>query len=279
VVNNLVTGQPFSENYPQFVLGQSDGKILVGGSTANQFAVTANAYIARFNQDGSFDTDFSEDGIFMQDFFVVDLFRQGKLLDDGKILVTMERSSGIRGNCSLARLNPDGTLDTTYGEMGIANIALDDGRAYFHCKDPIYFADGSVLLTTRFRRTSGDVLSHYLFRKVNRDGMMDMSFGTGGTLRLNDVDETVGVTALDNSRFLLVTKPTGASRITLNILPLDGKPLQGTGLSREAEFPSTSPAVGMYYNPQTKTLTLLTTLSAPLGNLGHPDFVLVRLKI
>ena len=89
------------------VILQSDGKIIVAGSSDNNFA------LARYNANGSLDTTFSGDGKLITDFYGDDKGYSVKVQSDGKILVAGASDEDF----ALARYNTDGTLDLNFGDL------------------------------------------------------------------------------------------------------------------------------------------------------------------
>jgi uncharacterized delta-60 repeat protein len=114
------------EDEAEAVIIQPDGKIVAIGS-AN--ISTSNSLLAavRYNPDGSLDSSFGSHGKFTSDF----LGRGGEayagiLQPDGKmILAGISRSEAAIYNSDfgLMRLNPDGGLDSTFGDGG--KVAID----------------------------------------------------------------------------------------------------------------------------------------------------------
>lgn len=98
------------------ILVQPDGKILVSGRTGS--GSTLNIFVARFNSNGSRDTDFSTDGFEVFDISPSngDLPYDLLLQPDWKILVGTSRG--------LLRLTTSGELDVTFSDDGIANSGL-----------------------------------------------------------------------------------------------------------------------------------------------------------
>ncbi len=93
---------------------QPDGKIVVAGSTFR------NLRVARFNPDGSLDDTFGSAG-------QIELGHGGGSValapaPEGKLLVSAA-SGSIKRPFSLARLDPNGRLDPTFGNGGIATAA------------------------------------------------------------------------------------------------------------------------------------------------------------
>jgi uncharacterized delta-60 repeat protein len=103
------------------VLLQPDGKIVVVGSTS-AIGATKGAVIARVNADGTLDGGFGQGGKVT--------LTQGGFLDgteaalqrDGKILVAGRVADAAgKWDFGVARLQPNGTLDATWGKNGIAS--------------------------------------------------------------------------------------------------------------------------------------------------------------
>lgn len=96
-------------NWAESVAVQSTGRIIVGGQSADRFA------LVRYNVDGSRDTTFGTGGVATTDFGgtarVTDLVVQ----PDDRIVAA---GSGSPGDFLLARFNADGTLDTGFGTGG-----------------------------------------------------------------------------------------------------------------------------------------------------------------
>lgn len=121
------------------VVVQPDGKILVGGSSLIS-PLDANAShqftIVRYNANGSLDTTFGDAGVvFTQVGGVDDPTSNGmsiRLQADGKIVLAGDSldHDGVHGGFAIARYNPDGSLDPTFGgtnSLGNAVSFTEDG--------------------------------------------------------------------------------------------------------------------------------------------------------
>src|SRR4051794_13531451 len=97
-----------------------DGKILIagGGGPGNDM------FVLRLNADATADTDFGNNGFTLVDFGGVDDARAIAVQANGKIVLAGSTSNG--GDMAVARLQPGGTLDTTFGNGGKKTI--DFGR-------------------------------------------------------------------------------------------------------------------------------------------------------
>ena len=131
---------------------QPDGKILMCG----------NAYINRFNADGTADASFTNPSISARVYKIA-------VQPDGKILIggafgTVNSTPRSR----VARLNADGSLDTTFNPLGGAN-----GTVY----DAVLQADGKVIIGGDFTGVNFDTNRKYLAR-LNSDGSLDTTFAS-----------------------------------------------------------------------------------------------------
>lgn len=95
---------------------QPDGKIVVAGQ---KYDSSYNIAVVRLNTDGSFDNTFGDAGIVTTDFLEQwDRAFSVLILPDGKILAGGEATIASNANFALARYNPDGTHDNTFGIGG-----------------------------------------------------------------------------------------------------------------------------------------------------------------
>lgn len=82
------------------------------------------------------------------------------------------------------------TADTSYGQQGVTSFALDAQQG--DVRSAVLQADGK-LLVTGWRQTAplppsiygGHAAQQVLVRRLNADGSLDTTFGTGGELRFN----------------------------------------------------------------------------------------------
>jgi uncharacterized delta-60 repeat protein len=153
---------------------QVDGKILVGG-----FASTPTDYfaLARYNPDGGLDTSFDGDGMLTMD--VTDGSDRGfalALQGDGKILMAGISDNLVNDNFALVRLNPDGSLDTTFDSDGklITDFAGGTDLAY----DLAVQSDGKIIAAGFATVTIPD----FAMARYNADGSLDTTFDGDGKL-------------------------------------------------------------------------------------------------
>ena len=114
-----------SHDTPRSVAVQEDGKIILAGSSAGDFA------IARYNHNGSLDPGFGAAGKVTTDFGASETGNSVAVQDDNKIVAAGYSSLGseLGSNFVLARYNSDGSLDTGFGSGGKVTTSFG-GRAY-----------------------------------------------------------------------------------------------------------------------------------------------------
>ena len=122
---------------------QQDGKIVVGGYTDS--GVDLDFALARYNTDGTLDTDFSFDGLVTTAVGVGDVAEDLVLLPDSRILA-VGYSALHNDGIVAARYHPDGSLDLSWGSDG--KVAADLGLGEEACAVALQ-PDGKALVAGR----------------------------------------------------------------------------------------------------------------------------------
>ena len=163
---------------------QSDGKIVLAGR-AGPSANTAMSF-ARLTTTGAADTSFGTAGFATVDFSGgYDANWAGGLAiqPDGKIV-----SGGVASNeVAVARLNPDGTLDTTFNATGMVTTSIGGGTEQ-EGYDATLQTDGRIVVAADV--FVGGVWTFGAAR-FNPDGTLDTTFDGDGTV-LTPVGDGVG---------------------------------------------------------------------------------------
>lgn len=154
------------------------GKIVVTGTFTAVNSVTRNQ-IARLNADGSLDTSFAGGAGLFDGFTTVGA--EAVVIDaaGGVILGgTFKQVHGVTRN-GIARLNPDGSLDTAFNPGTDSN-----GRVFAIRSD----ANGRLLVGGLFAQIGG--LTTNSFARLNADGSGDATFnsGTGSLGPVRDIE-------------------------------------------------------------------------------------------
>src|SRR5919106_611287 len=169
---------------------QPDGKLVVAGTTYtdNDFSDEDFA-IARYNTDGSLDASFGNNGRVTTDFpGLAAVISAVVIQPDGKIVVAGGAYPlfTFAGDFKVARYNPNGSLDTSFGAGGIVTtIFPGDGSFAFALA---LQSDGKIIAagTDFFDFNPGDMSdTDFALARYNSDGSLDTSFGNGGIVTTN----------------------------------------------------------------------------------------------
>ena len=264
------------------VLIQPDGRIIAVGSS---YAINNQAYnditLARFNSNGTVDTDFGTGGWARADFGYGDNAYSALLLSDGKILVGgLTRSVGSLDDMTLVRFNADGSLDTSFATAGraVADIVAQDAIL-----DMALQPDGKIVGAGYANRDSNMDIAVVRF---NADGSLDSGFGVNGkrtTAFASDSEERANAVAIQADGKIVVCgyarilgqgidfvvvryNPNGSPDISF-----DG---DGKAVIVSSEFDN---ATSLLLQPDGKIILSTTADTAPFPSMGA-DFTLVRLQ-
>lgn len=163
---------------------QPDGRILVAGNAGspdyNEFAVL------RLLPDGSPDPSFGDNGVATVDLGTSNNRAQTvRVQPDGRVLVAGSVGFGEleHGRGGVARLLADGSLDSSFADVGWRHIALQAGQWLIN--GAVILSDGRIRLCGQGwpggAGTSSDIVVHGL----TADGEMETSFGDDGVLAID----------------------------------------------------------------------------------------------
>jgi uncharacterized delta-60 repeat protein len=163
------------------VLLQPDGKIVVIGSTLQN-----NDYdfaMVRYNSDGSYDNTFNSNG-FITPFFNGNFNEYGNtgiLQNDGKILVAGMNNSTFN-DFIVGRVNPDGSIDNTFGTNGFTNTDFGTSTDYGEAIGMTLQPDNKIIVAGL--RNFGVPLD-FAVARYDQNGVLDASFDTDGLVNTN----------------------------------------------------------------------------------------------
>lgn len=150
-------------SYINIVALQTDGKILIGGAFTS-FNGTPSNYIARLNTNGTLDTSFSTGTGLSSNVSTI------AIQPDGKILIGGQFTSYNGTTCNrIARLNPNGTIDTSFHIGTGANSYVEEIALQ---------TDGKILIAGSFTNYNGIARNH--FTRLNKNGSLDTTFANVG---------------------------------------------------------------------------------------------------
>jgi uncharacterized delta-60 repeat protein len=164
---------------------QSDGKIVLGGSSFN---ADSDFAIARYHSNGSLDTAFNTTG------YTVTLVGAGNdfgqsvaIQSDGKILLGGYSRIGATDDFAIARYHSNGSLDTTFNATGIVTTAIGVGHDIG--SSIAVQPDGKILL-------GGNAViggnTDFAVARYHANGSLDTTFNSTGF-----VTTAIGVSADD----------------------------------------------------------------------------------
>ena len=170
----LLTDIDMRDNAASIAL-QSNGKIVVGGSSSNG---GPEHFIAlRYDADGTLDTSFSSGGIFSIAMGDYDQSSSIAIQNDGKILIAGYASITNQEAFAIARLNADGSLDSTFGSEGKATTLFGPGGDGI---GEIALQSDGKIVAAGYANNGTDYV--FAVARYNSVGGLDSSFGTGGKL-------------------------------------------------------------------------------------------------
>ena len=164
------------------VVIQPDGKIVVAGGAYPLFTFAGDFKVVRYNSNGSLDRSFGSGGIVTTFFpagsfaFAVALQSDGKIIAAGTHFADFNPGDMSDTDFALARYNPDGSLDSTFGNGG--TVTTD----FFGTEDDVFSVliqpDGKIVAVG----SANDPADFYDFAAVRylSNGTLDTTFGVGG---------------------------------------------------------------------------------------------------
>jgi len=160
---------------------QTDGKIILAGTSNNNFA------LVRYNTDGSLDTSFSGDGKVTTDFASggIDSANSILYMPDGKIVVAGTSNQGGQDLFALARYNTNGSLDTTFGTLGNGRVYTAFGTANNWVGNSLTLVTGGKFLL------AGTGNDKFAIGRFNSDGTIDTTFGGGDGKLTVDISSNI----------------------------------------------------------------------------------------
>lgn len=171
----VITAVGSSDDYGNSVVLQSDGKIVVAGSSKN--GTIWNFALVRYASNGSLDAAFGTGGKVTTVLGGID--DEGNsvaIQSDGKIVVAGSSKNGTDNDFALVRYNSNGTLDGTFGTGGKVTtaIGISDDVGY----SVKIQSDGKIVLVGSSKNNVNSTL--FALARYSSNGTLDATFGTGG---------------------------------------------------------------------------------------------------
>jgi uncharacterized delta-60 repeat protein len=185
----------FDADEGEAVAVQSDGKIVVAGTSED--GADSNFAIARYNPDGSRDTSFDGDGraVVRRTFATCtscapdEVASDLAIQSDGKIVVVGTTTDVFESDDPdvffVARLNPNGSLDTSFSDDGMVDTRMTPhgGTANDRANAVAIQSDGKIVVAGK---AEGHVTSNdFAVARYNSSGSLDTSFDGDGKVVLD----------------------------------------------------------------------------------------------
>jgi uncharacterized delta-60 repeat protein len=184
VTTDIPAGPTSSNDYARAMSIQSDGKIVVAGTTVPSTGTAVNVGLVRYNSNGTLDTTFGTGGTVLTSHAAI----PGSLVDptfgrtwvgnavvqpDGKILVagyTLVTAIPSSYEAFVLRYNSNGTLDSSFGNSGAVvlppqHVSTPNGTAGAVAVEP----NGEIAVSGLNQ-----------LALLHADGTLDPAFGNGG---------------------------------------------------------------------------------------------------
>lgn len=187
-----------------------DGKIVVAGGAGAMLptgnTVDTDIGVARYLANGNIDTSFGDSGRLRIDINGFSDWANAVAVDNqSRILAAGGGTTDYitrSYNFAVVRLTPQGVLDNTFGIDGkvIVNFAPVGGNDRDYANDMLLQPDGKILL-------SGYAAGNFGLVRLNADGSLDSTFGTGGkvTADFGNTSDEANRMALTADGKILVT--------------------------------------------------------------------------
>ena len=148
-------------------VAMQNGKVLIAGQYNNK------AVIARLNSDGTIDGTFGNSGsLELGSGTTDDVIKDIAIDSSGRIIIVGTTVvGGTNTNLAIARLTPNGQLDTTFGTNGV--VTYDNMGKNDIAEAVKIDSSGKIVIAGH----SGHTMA---LAKFNTDGNLDTSFGTNG---------------------------------------------------------------------------------------------------
>ena len=262
-----ITGRLLDDSVGDIAL-LTDGRILVAGTTSSGFPSEHDAAVLVFSPDGSIDRSFGQAGRVLIDEGGNEFCYAVAVQPDGRILLGGYRTALAGGSPEslVLRLNPDGTIDSTFGSQGVFQPTLP-----FAVVDLTVLPDGTVIAAGSRPSPSG---SDFAIACLTGAGALNEKFGKAGVVILDfGGDDYLTQLSVDSMDRLFAVGLNTAGTLELSRLLPDGSPdVTFNGSGRRVIDLGCSYDVSAVVQLDGKIL-VGTTVGAP----GLSDFLLVRL--
>ena len=206
---------------------QLDGKILVAGTSGCITTPCGSRVfvLLRYHSNGSLDASFGNGGQVTTSFFVANIATAIDVAPNGKIVLAGWTDRGCLACSSflVARYNPNGTPDASFGKGGVVKTDFGSIIAGISRASAVVIRGGAlnqkIVVGGFFQdraicgNDSGEIFPcDFALARYNDDGSLDTSFGDGGKVTTDfgsAVDQAFGMAIQRNGKIVLVGNSGG----------------------------------------------------------------------
>jgi uncharacterized delta-60 repeat protein len=268
VLTGFGNNAPYGADVQAYINGvalQSDGKIVVAGSVNwVPGAVGSTFTVARYNVNGTLDSTFGPTGTGVV-YVSTNLLGQANsvaIQADGRILAAGSlHARGTPGQWALARLNPDGSFDGTFGSAGEVILSVVPGSGVSDSAFGVAVLAGGKLVVAGTHDSGGGFSrpESFALGRFNSDGSLDATFNGTGL-----VTTQIGIAS--DARGVVIQATDG------KIVVAGGASVNGVSDFALARYLVTGPQVGSFAaNPNPVLSGSSLTLTASSITDGNPN--------
>jgi len=184
------------------VARQADGKIVVAGG------MNGNFLVARYSSAGVLDTTFDGDGVALLDLGATDTALSLAIQSNGRIVV-----AGSSGGFAVVRLNPNGSLDSTFGHGGIVLGNYGGSGIGARANAVAIDRDGRIVIAGSSGDAGVNGGGNFGVARLNAEGTFDTSFSGDGrfTRDFGGVDSAAALALRSDGRIVVAGTANGGS--------------------------------------------------------------------
>jgi uncharacterized delta-60 repeat protein len=163
---------------------QADGKLVAAGVVDTTSGTESDFALARYNADGTLDPSFGTGGLVTTDFAATnDQAAALAVQADGKLVAAGFTDVFAGSDFALARYNPDGALDPSFGTGG--KVTTDVGGSIDEAHALVVQGNGRLVVAGVADNSSVGSGFDFALTRYRSNGTLDPSFGMGGKVTTN----------------------------------------------------------------------------------------------
>ena len=232
-VRNFISGGTNYDDEANSVAIQSDGKIVAGGISYGGTSSNLRAFaVARYNSDGSLDSDFGSGGTARNNIDGGDGTRDEAygvaIQGDGKILLVGKSFGTGSGGMAIARYTTTGALDNSFGTAGTVRQIISSATYPYDCGWRVgVLPDGKIVVAGNSQLSASPSSVAIVGALFGPDGSFCCSstdFITGGN---GSYDQAYSLAFQSDGKLLVAGSSAGSSntafaiaRYVINDIPL-----------------------------------------------------------